>query len=224
MPRRTDDEKIVGRDALFRAFLNRDPTKEELQRLDRIGRLMGIPDDDSLWYNVIIGEIYEDRLGKRLADIDSVAHDAADKALVQIAEAVVEKSNELAALKDKESILRSWIFLVGLLVLLCAPIFNAGYIMGSGRPPSWIHQGSGLQRVLSWFLNVPSGWILLLGSSPFLFDIYTKSSRKILDNKRFGKPVGHENAILYMKALACLFILGFTGAILLYLMGLNIVF
>jgi len=214
-------EKIVGRDALFRAFLNREPTKEEIQRLDRTGKLMGIPDDDSLWYNVIIGETYDDRLGKRLADIDRVAQGAAAKALELIAEAVVQKADELAAKKDNGATLRSWLLLMGLLVLVCAPIFNAGYIMGSGDAPLWVHQGSGFQRILSWLFNVPSGWILLLGSAPLIFDVYKKSFAQISDIERFGISDWYGKTMLYLKIFACLISLGFTGASVLYLLLLG---
>jgi hypothetical protein len=39
----------LGRDALFREFFRREPTKDELQWFDRLENLMGIPRDDSLW-------------------------------------------------------------------------------------------------------------------------------------------------------------------------------
>jgi len=217
-------EVIVGRDALFRAFLNRDPTKEELQRLDRLGQLMGIHDDDSLWYNVIIGEIYEDRLAKRLTDIDNVASGAADKALVRIAEAVVEKADELAAQKDKGFTWRSLALLMVPVILVCAVTFNAGYVMGNGHYPNWVRSQNTFQLTLGWFLSVPSGWIALLGCSPIVFEFYSKYTKKIMDNKRFGRPAGKENLVLYAKSIACLVVLALTAVIMLYLTGANFMF
>jgi hypothetical protein len=74
-----------GRDALFQEFFGREPTKEELQRFDRLESLMGVPRDDSLWYYVLINEFYDDRLKNSLADVERVASDAANKALEKIA-------------------------------------------------------------------------------------------------------------------------------------------
>ena len=109
------------------------------------------------------------------------------------------------------------------IVLLCAAVFNAGYVMGSGRYPFWLRSGSGLSRSLGWFLNVPSGWILLLGSGPFLFEIYRECSKKINTNKRFGVNE-EENIVLYIKSIASLVALGLIGLIVLYLTGLNAMF
>ena len=215
---------ITGRDALFRAFLNRDPTSEEIQRLDRLEQLMGIHDDDSLWYGVIIGEIYDERLAKRLTDIDNVASGAADKALEKIASAVVEKADELAAQKDKGFTWRSLALLMVPVILLCAVTFNAGYVMGSGNYPFWVRSQNAFQLTLGWFLSVPSGWIALLGCSPFVFEFYSKCVKKILDNKRFGKPAGKENLILYAKAIACLVVLAITAVVMIYLTGANFMF
>jgi len=211
-----------GRDALFQEFFGRTPTKEELQRFDRIENLMGVPRDDSLWYYVLVNEFYDDRLKNRLAEIDCVADSAAARALEKIAGAVGEKADSLAAQKDRGFMWRSWGLLMSFTVLLCAAVFNAGYIMGSGDYPFWLRPGNGMKRMLGWVLNVPSGWIFLLGSGPFLFEIYTENTKKIIANKRFGID-GKENIVLYVKSLASLVALGFTGLIVLYLTGLNVV-
>jgi hypothetical protein len=76
--------------------------------------------------------------------------------------------------------------------------------------------------MIGWFLNVPSGWIFLLGSGPYLFAIYVNSTKKITANKRFGIE-GKENIALYVKSLASLIALGFIGLLVLYLTGLNMV-
>jgi hypothetical protein len=168
---------VHGRDALFQEFFGREPTKDELQRFDRMENLMGIPRDDAIWYFVLIHEFYDDHMRNRLADVARVSDDAAGRALEKIAEVVAEKADSLAAQKDKGFILRSWAFMMSLVVLLCAAVFNAGYVMGSGTYPFWLRPQSGMWRVLGWFLNVPSGWILLLGSGPFLFEIYTENTK-----------------------------------------------
>ena len=160
---------------------------------------------------------------KSLAEVERVADGAANKALEKIAEAVVEKADSLAVQKYRGAMWRSWALLISLVVLLCAAVFNAGYVMGSGHYPFWLRSENGLIRILRWFLNVPSGWILLLGSGPFLFEVYTENTRKITANKRFGVNK-EENIVLYVKSIASLVALGFTGLIVLYLAGLNVVF
>jgi hypothetical protein len=211
-----------GRDGLFEEFFGREATKEELQRFNRIEGLMGVPRDDSLWYYVLVNEFYDDRLKNRLAEIDRVADSAANRALEKIAEAVGEKADSLAAQKDKGFMWRSWGLLMSFTVLLCAVVFNAGYVMGNGNSPFWLRSGNSLRRIAGWFLNVPSGWILLLGSGPFLFEVYSGSMKKITANKRFGVN-GEENIILYAKAIASLIAMTFIGLIVLYLTGMNVV-
>jgi hypothetical protein len=211
-----------GRDALFQEFFGRTPTKEELQRFDRIESLMGVPRDDSLWYYVLVNEFYDDRLKNRLSEIDHAANNAADRALEKIAEAVGERADSLAAQKNRGFMWRSWALMMSFIVLLCAAVFNAGYVMGNGQSPFWLRSESGLGRVAGWFLNVPSGWILLLGSGPFLLEIYTGSMKKITANQRFGINE-KENIILYAKSIASLVSMVFAGLIVLYMTGLNIV-
>jgi hypothetical protein len=211
-----------GRDGLFEEFFGREPTKEELQRFNRVEALMGVPRDDSLWYYVLVNEFYDDRLKNRLAEIDRVADSAANRALEKIAEAVGEKADSLAAQKNRGFMWRSWGLLMSFIVLLCAAVFNAGYVMGNGHNPFWLRSENGLRRVAEWFLNVPSGWILLLGSGPFLLEVYNGSMKKITANKRFGVKE-EENIVWYAKAIASFVALVFIGLIVLYLTGLNVV-
>jgi hypothetical protein len=117
---------------------------------------------------------------------------------------------------------RSWGLMMSFMVLLCAAVFNAGYVMGNGHNPFWLRSESGLRRMIGWVLNVPSGWIFLLGSGPFLLEVYSDSMKKITANKRFGID-DKENIVLYVKSLASLVALGFTGLVVLYLTGLNVV-
>jgi hypothetical protein len=215
---------IRGRDALFQEFFGRTPSKEELQRFDRIGSLMEVSADDSLWYFILVNEFYDDRLKNRLADVERVSDYAANRALEKIAGAVGEKADGLAAQKDRGFLWRSWGLLMSFIVLLCAAVFNAGYVLGSGgEAPFWLRSGNGPRRMMGWILNVPSGWIFLLGTGPFLFEIYRECSKKITANRRFGVNE-KENALLYVKSLASLAALGLTGLIVLYLTGLNVVF
>jgi hypothetical protein len=212
-----------GRDALFQEFFGRTPNKEELQRFDRIGSLMEVSADDSLWYFILVNEFYDDRLKHRLADVERVSDDAANRALEKIAAAVGEKADSLAAQKDKGLLWRSWGLLMSFIVLLCAAVFNAGYVLGSGgEAPFWLRPGSGQRWVMGWILNVPAGWILLLGSGPFLREIYSDSMKKITANKRFGINE-EENIMLYVKSIASLVAMVFTGLIVLYLTGLNVI-
>jgi hypothetical protein len=210
----------MGRDALFQEFFGRAPTREELQRFDRIGTLMEVGPDDSLWYFILVNEFYDDRLKNRLKEVERAADNAAARALERIAEAAGEKTGSLAAQENGGNFRHSWGFSMTFTVLLCAAVFNAGYVMGSGHTPFWLRPENGLRRMIGWFLNVPSGWILLLGSAPFLFDVYSGSMKKIIANKRFGIE-GKENIALYAKSIASLAAMGVIGVLALYLIGMN---
>lgn len=175
-----------GRDALFQELFGRDPSKDELQRFDRMGSLMGLTQDDSMWYVIIVNEFYDDRLKNRLLEVDRVAEGAAKKALLQIAESVVAKADSLAAQRNRGAAWRAGALSAALSTLLCAVALNAGYVMGSGNYPFWMAPKNGLQKIAGWFLNVPSGWIFLLGSSPFLVATVAENSGKIAANKRLG--------------------------------------
>ena len=120
---------------LFRELFGREPTREELQRFNRIRSLMKLKPGDSMWHVVMVYEFYEDRLNTRLAEIDRVADNAAETALVRISEAVYQKSNDLAVQKNCGFMLRSWGFAQSMTLLLCVIALNAGYVMGSGNYP-----------------------------------------------------------------------------------------
>jgi hypothetical protein len=170
------------RDAFFRELFGRDPTREESQRLDRMGSLMNMRPSDTMWYVIVINEFYEDRLNRRLAEIDKVADNAAEKALIKISEAVYVKADELAARKERGFMWRAQGFAMSMVLLLCVATLNAGYMMGSGKDPFWIRPGNAGERILSWFFNVPSGWIIAAGAGPFLGEIFWESVEKL----RFG--------------------------------------
>ena len=167
------------RDELFRELFGREPTRDELQRFNMIGSLMNLKPGDSMWHVILVNEFYEDRLNNRLAEIDRVADNAAEKALVKISEAVYQKSEDIAIRKNRGFMLRSWGFAQSMILLLCATVLNAGYIMGSGKDPFWLRPENTGERILSWFFNVPSGWLVLIGSGPFLAEILWESVEKL---------------------------------------------
>jgi hypothetical protein len=167
------------RDAFFRELFGRDPTREEAQRLDRMGSLMNMKSGDTMWHVILINEFYEDRLNRRLAEIDRVAENAAEKALARISEAVYQKSEELAVRKNRGFMWRSWGFAQSMTLMLCVIALNAGYVMGSDKIPFWIRPENGVERILSWFFNVPSGWIIALGTGPFLGEVLWESIEKL---------------------------------------------
>jgi hypothetical protein len=68
---------------------------------------------------------------------------------------------------------------MGMTVLLCATVLNAGYMMGSGKDPFWLRPGNAGERMLSWFFNVPSGWIVAVGAGPFLVEVFWESVEKL---------------------------------------------
>ena len=193
------------RDELFIELFGREPTKEELQRFNRIGSLMNLKPGDSMWHVVLVNEFYEDRLNSRLAEIDRVADNAAEKALVRISEAVYQKSEDIAIRKNRGFMVRSWGFAQSMTLLLCVTALNAGYMMGSGKDPFWLRPENTGERILSWFFNVPSGWLVAIGSGPFLVEVLLESIEKL----RMG--IEKDFALSFLKAtgaaVALIFIL-----------------
>jgi hypothetical protein len=119
-----------------------------------MGTLASLSPDDSLWYAILVNEFYEDRLKARLTEIDRVADNAAEKALVKISEAVYVKADELAARKSRGFVWRGQGFAMSMVLLLCVAMLNAGYIMGSGKDPFWLRPGNAGERILSWFFRL----------------------------------------------------------------------
>jgi hypothetical protein len=160
---------------------------------------MSLTDDDSLWYMIIVNEFYDDRLRGRLAEVDRTADSAANMAIAKLAESVSAKADAVAERRHRGYLWRSWGFFLGLLVTFSSGILSAGYVMGSGKDPFWLAPENAFERVVSWFLNVPAGWIFLLGCVPFLFDTFQGSFRDL----RFasGKQGAWERICLASKAV-----------------------
>ena len=108
-----------------------------------------------------------------------MADNAAEAALVRISEAVYQKSDDLAVQKNRGFMLRSWGFAQSMTLLLCVIALNARYVMGSGNYPFWLRPGNSVERILGWFFNVPSGWLVVLGCGPFLTEILRESIEKL---------------------------------------------
>lgn len=191
------------RDQFFQELFNRPPTPEEQHHFDRLGSLMSLAQDDSMWYVILVNEFYDNRLKSRLNDIEAVSNSAAKAALVKIGEAVEEKAEEIAAVKNQGFLWRSWGMMMSMVVLLGAICVNAGYVMGSGKYPFWLAPENTLfervSKIAGYFLNVPSGWILLLGSSPFLLKSFFESASIIKRNSRLG--ITEKKGRLVMKAI-----------------------
>ena len=187
------------RDQFFQELFNRPPTPEEQHHFDRLGSLMSLAQDDSMWYVILVNEFYDNRLKSRLNDIEAASNSAAKAALVKIGEAVEEKAEEIAVMKNQGFLWRSWGMMMSMVVLLGAICVNAGYVMGSGKYPFWLAPENTLSKIAGYFLNVPSGWILLLGSSPFLLKSFFESASIIKRNSRLG--ITEKKGRLVMKAI-----------------------
>ena len=135
--------------------------KEMKARFDEIGFLEKKID-------TTLGKTLEDMFGK-----------GAEKALVRISEAVYQKSEDIAARKNRGFMLRSWGFAQSMTLMLCVIALNAGYMMGNGRDPFWLRPANTGERILGWFFNAPSGWLVVVGSAPFFFEILRESVEKL---------------------------------------------
>ena len=121
---------------------------------------------------------------------------AAETALVRISEAVYQKSEEIATRKNRGAMLRSWGFAQSMTLMLCVIALNAGYVMGSGKDPFWLRPENTGERILSWFFNVPSGWLVVIGTGPFFAEILRDSVEKL----RMG--IEKDSPLLILKAMA----------------------
>ena len=83
-----------------------------------------------MWYVILVNEFYDNRLKSRLNDIEAVSNSAAKAALVKIGEAVEEKAEKIAVIKNRGFLWRSWGMMMSMIVLLGAICVNAGYVMG----------------------------------------------------------------------------------------------
>ena len=194
----------MTRDDFFQKLFQRPPTQEEQHRFDRFGDVMSLAVDDSMWYVILVNEFYENKLESRLQDVENVADSAAKAALVKIGEAVNDKAEEIAKMRNQGFLWRSWGLMVSLVVLFGAVCVNAGYVMGSGKYPFWLTPQEGILKVAGYFLNVPSGWILLIGCSPFLLKNLTSALAASQRNTRLGIKKG--NGGLALQALGSLFL------------------
>lgn len=192
----------MTRDQFFQELFNRPPTPEEQHHFDRLGSLMSLAQDDSMWYVILVNEFYDNRLKSRLNDIEAVSNSAAKAALVKIGETVEEKTEKIAAIKKQGFLWRSWGMMMSMVVMLGAICVNAGYVMGSGKYPFWLSPEDTISKIAGYFLNVPSGWILLFGSSPFLLKSFFESASALKRNSRLGISEG--KGLLLLKSIGAL--------------------
>ena len=181
----------MTRDDFFQKLFQRPPTQEEQHRFDRFQDVMSLATDDSMWYVILVNEFYDNKLESRLQDVENVASSAAKAALVKISEAVNEKAEEIAKTRNQGFLWRSWGLMLSLVVLFGAICVNAGYVMGSGKYPFWLTPQDGFLKVAGYFLNVPSGWILLIGCSPFLLINFRSAMAASKRNTRLGVREGN---------------------------------
>ena len=180
----------MTRDEFFQELFQRPPTQEEQHRFDRLKDIIGLANDDSMWYVILVNEFYDNKLETRLKDVEEISNSAAKAALLKISEAVNDKAEEIAAMRNRGNLWRSLSLVLSMVVLFGAVCVNAGYVIGSGQSPFWLTPKEGLSKVLSYFLNVPSGWILLIGSAPFLFQNFKDARATLRRNTRLGITEG----------------------------------
>jgi hypothetical protein len=224
--------------AASQAILKRELTENERIEFLELAGAIGMSSVEDYLYMLMIFKRNEDRITGQMVSfkkemkarfdemgvlekkVDATLGKTLEDMLDKMAGVFVEKAEDLAAQKIKVVAWRSWGFMMSALVIFGAIILNAGYTMGSGVDPFWLYPGNRFQFILSCFFNVPSGWILLLGSGPFLFNAYKESTNKIFDNERFGKR-GKANTILYMKGLTSLTALVVMAIVVFYSTGLR---
>ena len=224
--------------ATSRAILRRELTENERIEFMELAAAIGQSSVEDYLYILMIFKKNEDKVNSQMVSFRNEMKERFDEMgilnnefaathgkthedmLSKMADVFVEKADDLANKRSRAETWRSWALMMTGLVILGATTLNAGYIMASGTPPYWLNSINSFQFMLSWFFNVPSGWILLLGSSPFLYRIYADSIKKVYNNKRFGIE-GKINIILYAKHVASLIALTIITTIVLYATGFD---
>jgi hypothetical protein len=214
----------------FLKLLGRVPSQEETARFDRIARATNWPDDDGMWYFIYINEFYDDRLKKRLQEIDIAPEDAIRRTeegikkmvrriMEEMSDSLEKQLTEITARRDRWANIRSWGLFVGALSIFFAVVFNTGHVMGAGQPPFWFHPRNRLEWFASLFFLVPSGWVVFLGSLPYA--LYTLKDSFLGFPKKVSKIFSSEGSavslpalgdlvITVLKAMFSLFIIAFS--------------
>ena len=141
-------------------LLERKLSVEEKERLRRIGRIMGIKDDEVLWDVVSALEyqrVYYEELPQRIAAasteilqrISEAADAEARRAQSLLAESVAEQARKLSLRINMETLLP-----LGVLALVC--------LLAYGSLSMWagVHIGSGQAQDVFWILRMPSGFLM----------------------------------------------------------------
>jgi hypothetical protein len=222
------DSQLLQPYGFFNRLLGHPPDKSQISRFDRIAQATRLDDDDGLWYYIYINEFYDERLSRRLQEIDSAPETAIRRAEEGIKKMVRKTMEEMAGSFERElaksaerqnrwSNIRSWGLLVGALAAFFAVVFNAGYVMGAGQTPFWFHPRNRLEWFCSLFFLVPSGWIIFVGSLPYAFNLLKDSCSnfsgrflRIFENGSISLPALRDLFFLVFKMGVALFVIVFS--------------
>jgi hypothetical protein len=216
----------------FSRLLGHDPDKDQSARFNQIAKATKLEGDDGMWYYIFINEFYDERLKKRLEQMDKVSdlsiqktEEGVKKTVRKILENMSEETiasfkqnlENIAAHRSQWEALRSWGILIASLAAFFAVAFNAGYVMGAGNSPFWFHPKGNIQWFFSLFFLVPSGWVIFLGGLPYAFYTLKSSllglsdkSSKIFKDKTLDISVLYDFTALVFKMLASVLIIGFS--------------
>jgi hypothetical protein len=226
----TENELLQPRTSdFFSRLLGHYPTKDQAARFNQIAMATKLDDDDGLWYYIYINEFYDERLKKRLEELDKVAEhniQKTEEGVKKIVRKIMQNMSDEMVMSFKKNlenvdahraqgeVLRSWGILTASLAAFFAVVFNAGYVMGAGQSPFWFHPDGNLQWFFSLFFLVPSGWVIFLGSLPYAFYTLKKSSlgfletsSKIFKDKTLDMSALGNLIIIVFKMLVSVFII-----------------
>jgi hypothetical protein len=225
------DSPLLQPYGFFNRLLGHPPDKAQISRFDRIAQATKMDDDDGLWYYIYINEFYDERLDRRLKEIDSASETAirrteegvkkmVRKTMEEMGNSFERELAESAERQNKWTNIRSWGLFVGALSAFFAVVFNAGYVMGAGQTPFWFHPRNRLEWFCSLFFLVPSGWVIFVGSLPYALHLLKDSCSNI-----FGQLSRiFENGSISLPALRDLFILVFKMSVSLFVIAFSCLF
>jgi hypothetical protein len=209
-----DSDALPQSGSFFSQLLGHEPSKEQTARFNQIGKMTRLNDDDGMWYYIIINEFYDERLQKRLQEIDEYSEIAVrrtEEGIKKTIRRLMEDMSETTVRTFKEKLadtarkqtmwesLSSWGGVIGGLTAFFAVAFNAGYVMGSGQTPPWFHFQNRLEWIYSLFFWVPSGWIIFAGILPYALYTLQKTWSEV--PKNFSKIFENDVTSISLPAL-----------------------
>ena len=166
-------------DSVYERLLGRQSSEHERERLHRIRDVLGIGKNDALFHIVLVLEQYDreyrrypallaaetQKIFKNLeGSAAALVQRETQRAHASLASALAQTTHQLAEDRSARSLglVIGWAALG--LGLLTGSSMTAGYVLATGRAPTWASPvpGSPVQTILHYVLGAPAGWLAIV--------------------------------------------------------------